>query len=281
MGDVIRDVRSAIRQFRRRPLQTLSILLLMAVGIGGNAAAFQVFHALFLDPLPFPDGERLIDIDVTAPSWGLDYVHVAYPDFHAWRELNSTFESMALYDKRGGNMVGEGQPERVPMLIVSHGMEDVLGLSPLAGRFYTAEEDIDDGPPVGMISAGLWQRRFGNDPAAVGSSMTVNGFTFEVVGVLPPEAQYLDQADVWFPVQQGATSGESNYTYRAIGRLREGRFSRGRPCRSTDHSQEPAARDAHVGGHDAGARPGPGTLSGAGSDSGPNSRSSPSVEYFC
>ena len=222
MSNGMRDVRTALRQFRRRPLHALAIVLLMAVGIGGNAAAFQVFHALFLDPLPFPEDDRLVDLDVTAPSWGLEYVHVAYPDFHAWRELNTTFESMALYDTGGGNMVGEGQPERVPILIVSHGMDDVLGISPVAGRFYTAEEDVAEGPAVGMISSGLWQRRFGNEPAAIGSSMTVNGFTFEIVGVLPPEAQYLSEADVWFPVQRDATSGECNYTYRAIGRLEEG-----------------------------------------------------------
>lgn len=221
MSNGIRDLRTALRQFKRKPLQALSIVLLMTVGIGGNVAAFQVFHALFLDPLPFPEDDRLVDLDVTAPSWGLEYVHVAYPDFHAWRELNTTFESMALYDTGGGNMAGDGLPERVPILIVSHGMDDVLGLSPVAGRFYTAEEDVGDGPPVGMISSGLWQRRFGNDPDAIGSSMTVNGFTFEVVGVLPPEAQYLTEADVWFPVQRDATSGESNYTYRAIGRLRQ------------------------------------------------------------
>ena len=108
MSAFMSDVRYALRQIPRQPLYAGMILLLMTVGIAGNAAVFRVFNGLFLRPLPFDEATRLVDLDETAPEWDLTYVGIAYPDFAEWRRSNRTFESMAVYSTGGANLAADG-----------------------------------------------------------------------------------------------------------------------------------------------------------------------------
>ncbi len=222
MGGALHDLRMAVRRTVRQPRYSLTVVALIAIAIGGNAAAFRLFDGLFRQPLPFPDGDRLVDVDVTAPAWGLEYVHVAFPDYHAWREGNRTLDELAVYDEGELNMVGEGGTERLPWLSVSHSMDDVLGLSPLLGRFFTAEEDVEGGPANVMISEGLWEREYARSPDVLGASIVLNGFTFTILGVLPAEAGFIGEADIWFPMRRDPATGEGNYSMRAVGLLAEG-----------------------------------------------------------
>ena len=164
MSTMMADVRYAWRRILREPLYAGLILLLMVVGIAGNAAVFRIFDGLFLRPLPFDEAGRLVDLDETAPQWNLEYVGIAYPDFVAWREANRTFTSMAVFTSGGANFASSGSAERIDYVSATHDLDDVLRLQPEVGRFFTAAEDVPDGPKVALLSDGFWAQRFDRDP---------------------------------------------------------------------------------------------------------------------
>ena len=218
MSAVIGDIRFAFRQLVRQPLYSAMIVTLMALGIAGNTAVFRVFNGLFLRPLPFDNPEQLVDLDETAPQWDVEYLSVAYRDFAAWRDNNSTFQSMMVYDRGGGNFVGEGEAQRVTFLTATHTIDEVLGLEPILGRFFGPEEDHPDGPRAMLISQGFWEQEYGSDPSVLGRTVTVNGFPIEIIGVLPPEARFMADVDMWMPLRQVETNF-SGWGLNGIGRL--------------------------------------------------------------
>ena len=211
MFALISDIRYAARQLLRQPTYSAMVVILMALGIAGNAAVFRVFNGLFLRPLPFENAEQLVDIDETAPKWDLEYLSIAYRDYVAWSENNNTFHSMMVFDNGGGNFVGDGGAQRVDYLAATHTVDEVLGLTPLLGRFFTAEEDHPDGPRVMMLSQAFWRQEYGSDPDVVGRTVSMDGRLVEIVGVLP--AQFEIPIDgrvprVWTPIDP-ATYGRS------------------------------------------------------------------------
>ena len=213
------DIRFAVRQALRQPTHAFLIVLLMAVGIAGNAAVFRVFNGLFLRPLPFEDPRGLVDLDETAPQWNLEYVGVSIMDFRDWQRENETFQGMAAYTTGGGNLVREGTGERIEYLAVTHTMDDVLGLDARRGRFFTEEEDTPDAPRVALLSPGFWEQSFGADPDIVGSTVSLDGLPVEIVGILPPEAGFLGEADLWMPLRE---DDRSSYYLSAVGRMLPG-----------------------------------------------------------
>jgi hypothetical protein len=136
------DLRYAIRQLVREPAYSATVVVLMALGIGGNVAVFRVLNGLFVRPLPFDHPEQLVDLDETAPQWNLDYVSVASADFVRWRSDNRTFQSMAAFSTGGLNLSGGGAAERVDYLASTHDLDDVLGIVPQLGRFYRPQAAI-------------------------------------------------------------------------------------------------------------------------------------------
>ncbi len=215
------DLRSAVRSVARQPVYAVTIVFMMTVAIAGNAAVFRVFNGLFLRPLPFEHAERLVDLDVRAPRWNLDYVSVAYADFHAWREGNETFEAMGVFDQGGANFAGPDGAIRISVVEASHDLTEVLGLEPAAGRFFRSEEDIPDGPRVALVSHAFSESRYGPPRSALGRSAVVDGRPYEIVGVLPPEASFVSEAEVWVPLQEDPSSHTSFYL-SGVGRLRPG-----------------------------------------------------------
>ena len=219
MSTLLQDLRYALRQLRRQPVFSATIVLLVAIGIAGNAAVFRMFNGLFLRPLPFPEAHRLVDLDVTAPEWDLDYVSVAIGDYRDWTEGNRSFESLAVFFQSGGNLSADGGAERVTYLMASHTLDDVLEMEPAMGRFFVEEEDQPDVPLVALLSAGFWERSFGADPDVVGRTFRLDGNEVEVIGVLPPSAAFLGDEDLWVPLREDDVSG---YYLRGIGRLLDG-----------------------------------------------------------
>lgn len=221
MATFLSDVRYAFRQFARQPAYAATIVLLMTLGIAGNAAMFRVYNGLFLRPLPFDEPEQLVDLDETAPTWDLEFLSIAYRDFDTWRAENSTFQAMAVVDQGGGTILIEGEPQRVQYLATTHDIDEVLRIEPLHGRFYGPEEDHPDGPRGALLSTGFWEQNFGADPDVVGTTVTLNGFVIEVLGILPPAARYYGDVDLWFPLRQ--TRDQFNgWGLNGIGRLRPG-----------------------------------------------------------
>jgi putative ABC transport system permease protein len=221
LSSFVGDVRFALRQLARQPGLGLTVVVLMTLGVAGNTAIFRIYNGLFLRPLPFAEPSRLVDLDETAPAWDLEYVGIAYPDFVEWRASNRTFESMAVFTEGGGNLSGGGSAERVGYLSASHDLDDVLRLEPLRGRFFTAEEDQPDGPRVALLTAAFWESRFAADTAVLGSTLSLDGQTVQIIGVLPSRADFVAEADLWLPLRE-APDAQSGWYLSGVGRLREG-----------------------------------------------------------
>lgn len=221
MSAIVADIRIALRQLVRNPVYAITVIFLMAIGIAGNAAVFRVFNGLFLRPLPFDNPEQLVDLDETAPQWNLEYLSIAYRDFDTWRAENSTFQSMAVIDPGGGNFMADGEPQRVRYLSTSHDIVDVLKLEPHLGRFYGPDEDRPDGPRAMLISQGFWQQEFGGDLDVLGKIVHLNGFAAEIIGVLPAEARFIGDVQMWLPLRQSRDQWRG-WGLNGIGRLKPG-----------------------------------------------------------
>ncbi len=215
------DVRYALRQLVRQPVYAMTVVVLMAVGVAGNAAVFRVVNGLFLRPLPFEEPDQLVDLDETAPQWDLEFLSIAYRDFDVWRADNSTFESMAVLDQGGGNALIDGAPVRLSYLQATHDLDDVLRIDPELGRFFGAEEDHPDGDRVALLAKGSWEQHFGADPDVLGRTLSLNGFAIEIIGVLPEEADFLADVDLWLPMRADPADFEG-WGLSGIGRLAEG-----------------------------------------------------------
>ncbi len=219
MSAFVSDIRYAIRQLLRQPMYGVTIVFLMTLGIAGNAAVFRIYNGLFLKPLPFENPEQLVDLDETAPQWDLEFLNIAYRDFDTWRAENSTFQSMAVIGYGGGTLIVDGAPRRVSFLSTSHDLDDVLQIEPILGRFYGPEEDQPDGPRTMLLSKGFWEQEFGGDPGVLGKTVSLNGYPTEIIGVLPPEARFYTNVDMWLPIQLTRTEF-SGWGLNGIGRLK-------------------------------------------------------------
>jgi predicted permease len=217
------DLRIASRAMRQKPGFSFMVVAMLALGIGGNAAIFSTFNSLFLKPLPFPESSRLIDINETAPRWNLHYVGISDPDFVAWREHNTTFEGMAFFTNPDFNLSKPGPAQHIQGAKVTRDMLKVLGLKPLLGRNFSANEDRPHGEKVALLGYGLWQRLFSGDPNVLGRMLVLDEEPYKIIGVLPREALFPDRAEVWVPLAVDATQGLNHGWYgAAIGRLKRG-----------------------------------------------------------
>ncbi|UCG88286.1 MAG: ABC transporter permease, partial [Gemmatimonadota bacterium] len=222
LSSMVQDARLAIRGLLKQPTYTLTVVGLLTVGIAGNTAVFCVFNGLFLRPLPFDEPDRLVNFDETAPRWNLEFVGMNYVDFLNWRENNSTFQAMAVYDLQGANLSTDDEPVRIAGARVTHDLAAVLGIRPVLGRFFTEQEDLPSATKVAMLGYGLWQGRFGGDPHIIGRSITLEGIPFSIVGVLPQEAEFIGEAELWVPLAQDPEENSGRWWLNGIGRLKPG-----------------------------------------------------------
>jgi predicted permease len=221
-SSLVQDARHAIRSLGKQPTYSLTVIGLLTLGIAGTTAVFCVFNGLFLRPLPFAEPERLVNFDETAPRWDLEFVGMNYVDFVNWQENNSTFEAMAVFDQQEVNLTTDDEPVRVSGARVTHEIAAVLGIRPLLGRFFSEQEDLPDAERVAMLGFGLWQGRYGADPGIIGRSITLEGIPFTVVGVLPREAEFIAEAELWIPLAQDLEERSGSWWLNGIGRLKSG-----------------------------------------------------------
>ena len=216
------DLRYALRGLRRQRGATLLVVMMLTLGIAANVAVFALIDGLFLRPFPFPHPDRLVYINTAAPKWNLDVVGINYPDFEQWRKGQHLFEAIATYESSPFNLAENANPERVPGASVTYDFFRVLGVNPMLGRTFTAEEDRPNGPPVVLLSASLWKSRFGGDPNVVGRTLRINGTSRTVVGVLPAEASFPDETLLWLPLAGDPNQKYESYSGDGIGRLKPG-----------------------------------------------------------
>ena len=215
------DLRYAVRMLRKSAGFTAVAVAALALGIGANTAIFTVVNAVLLDPLPYPQPERIMKLGRKFSN-GVGYSN-SIPKYMAWRR-NQAFEAMTLYDfgSLGMNLGASSPPDQIKGAHVSADYFQVFGGSPVIGRGFTDTEDLPKGPQAAVISYGLWQSRFGGDRGIVGRTVLLNGTPFPVVGVLPPGFQSLPEADVLIPMQADPESINQGHYLSVAGRLKPG-----------------------------------------------------------
>jgi putative ABC transport system permease protein len=221
LESLAQDVRYGLRMLRKNPGFTTVAVLTLALGIGANTAIFSVVSKVLIDPMPYPNADRIVMLQRTLPQ-GLRYDSVSIPEFVVWRQQTQVFESTALFDggPSGLNLTGGSRPEQVPGIRASAGYFKVFGVPMALGRAYTAQEDKPGGPQVAVISDRLWQGRFGGDPQIIGKTIEVGGHACEVIGVAKFVTRF--PTDIWLPLQADPDSRDHAHNYLAVARLRPG-----------------------------------------------------------
>jgi putative ABC transport system permease protein len=215
------DFRCGLRNLRNKPLANVMVVAMLCLGVAGNAAAFSVFDSLFLQPLPFRQSNQLIDLDETAPKWSLQRVGVSDPDLFAWRERNSTFDSMAFFRTTSYNFSDGLTTQRVQGAQVTRELLTVLGLQPFLGRNFSIEDDTPNGAKVVMLTYDFWQKMFLNDRNVLGRVVKLDEEPHVVIGVLPREASFPGRVRLWIPLAANPNSN-SGYYVNGVGRLKPG-----------------------------------------------------------
>ena len=222
------DIRHGLRMLAKNPGFSTVAVLTLALGIGANTAIFSVVNAVLLKPLPYPESARLVHVlwafqNSTAES-------VTGTEFEFWREHNRVFECAAevgLFPD-GANLQSGDHADYVKALTVSRDFFRTLGVQPFLGRGFSADEDRPNGPKAAILSYGLWQRRFGSDPAVVGHPITLDDESYDVIGVMPKGFEFVleyaavQDVDVWVPLQLVADPRDDGHNFGMIARLKPG-----------------------------------------------------------
>ena len=243
MESLLHDVRYALRMLRKSPAFTLVALAVLTVGIGANVAVFSVVNTVLLRPLPYRDPGRLIMIWESLPGIGFGQVGTATGEYLDYRDRNRVFSGIAGYKNDTVNLTGSGQPERIHITQASANLFSVLGVQPMLGRTYAAEEDRPGAAKVAVLSYGLWKRRYGSDRDILGRTIDLDGQPYTVIGVMPASFQfpfsslpYSDHAELWLPV--AFTSDEIADRVREFGTFTVARL---KPGVSLQQAQEDVA----------------------------------------
>jgi predicted permease len=213
-----RELRHAARRLGRSPSFTVTAILTLALAIGANASIFAVVQRVVLNPLPYPDSDRLIQLD-HARNVGMSaelYKHYA--------ARARTLDSVAIWDSTEVALTGSGDAERVRIVRVTPSLATVLRIAPAYGRWFNAVEPLAGSAPAAVISNGLWMRRYGGDAAVIGRSVTLNGISMEIIGVMPAGFTYPEPLiEAWIVDERlDRFDGLALFTHRGVARLRDG-----------------------------------------------------------
>jgi putative ABC transport system permease protein len=221
------NLRFASRQLFKSPGFATVAVLILALGIGANTAIFSVVHAVLLEPLPFQDPDRLVQIWHVPPQSsfpGMTRFAVSAANFLDWQKQNDAFEGMSLYRFGSYDLIGNGKPESIRAGVVSSEFFSVLGVQPIVGRVFSPEEDQPGKDHEAILSWKLWKQRFASDPNVVGRTMNFDGTPYVIVGVMGPRMNKPDYAQIWTPL--GLTAAEAavrgEHHYLSVARLKPG-----------------------------------------------------------
>jgi len=233
MESLLKDIRFAVRSLSKRPAFTAVVVLVLALGIGANAAIFTVVNAVLLRPLPYPEADRLVRVFSSLQRENIRETGGAVfaPDFIEWRAQCQTCERLGAYTLSWpSNLTGGAEPDRVRVSRVSDDLFVTLGIQPLLGRSFAPDEaarpvftnESANAPTNTAVVLGysLWQKRFGADKAVLGKTIKIEGDNCTIVGVMPAGFKFPDEADAWLPVSLGTK--RDNRFLQVVARLRAG-----------------------------------------------------------
>jgi putative ABC transport system permease protein len=221
MGTLASDIRYAFRMLAKNPGFATIAILALALGIGVNTAIFTVVNAVLLQPLPYPEPDRIVEVARGFPDGRGNSVSI--PKYMVWKD-NHVFQAMTLYAfaASGMNLGAGDRPEQVKAAQVSSGFFEVFGVSPALGRTFTASEDVPNGPAVAVLTHEIWQSRLGGDQRVIGGPVLLNGQAYTVLGVLPKGFRADPQTDVFLPLQADPHSTNQGHYLNIAARLKPG-----------------------------------------------------------
>ncbi|MEO8189208.1 MAG: ABC transporter permease [Acidobacteriota bacterium] len=221
------DARYAVRTLAKSPGFAAAAIATLALAIGANTAIFSLVHSVLLSPLPYPASDRLASVHEADLERGIAEFSASPPNYFDWRDRNRSFSALAAYQTQQAALTGiPGRAaERISVTVCSKELLPVLGVEPMLGRVFSAEETTRGGPSAVVISHALWRKAFGSDPHAVGKVLRLDGVSSPVIGVMPAGFEYpAGESAAWLPL----TFGEKVMTQRGahyldvIGRLKPG-----------------------------------------------------------
>ncbi|HWT46282.1 MAG TPA: ADOP family duplicated permease [Vicinamibacterales bacterium] len=226
---IARDVRQGLRALRRSPTFALVTIVTLALGIAAATTVFAVIDGVLLAPLPYPDAARVVAVWNAAPGApGLADVsgdlRLSDSMYFTYAEQNRVFDAFGVWGKETATITGRGEPEEVRVTVVSDGVLQALGVAPFAGRLLNAADQRPGTQQAAILSYGYWQRRFGGDPRAVGSLLTVDAAPRLIVGVMPPRFTLADaHPDLILPVRFDRSRAQlPGFGWQGLARLKPG-----------------------------------------------------------
>ncbi|MPY89906.1 MAG: FtsX-like permease family protein [Luteitalea sp.] len=236
LDDLVRDVRHGLRMLRRSPAFTAVALLTVALGIGANTAIFSVVNGIILRPLEYPKPEQLICLTAHFPILGITEFTVSNPEYVEFREMNRSFANVGAFTTGDVNLIADDRPLRVRSASVDEHLLDVLGVQVAHGRFFARGETDAmaarpgvGGPPIAILSDELWQTAFGGQPL-VGQTVDVEGRPHEILGIMPPGADIMDnRTQIWLPLglHPARSRNRVDHGLYVVGRLKDGVTAQG------------------------------------------------------
>jgi len=234
MGTLIQDVRYALRGLAKARGFAVVALLSLAIGIGANTAIFSIVNTLLLRPLPYKDANRLAILWNRSPGLGIAEDWFSTAQYFDIKTGHHGFEDVAIAIGGNENLTGDGEPERVGTIHISSNLLPMLGVTADKGRLFVSSEDVKGSPGTALLSYGFWVRRYGSDPQVIGKSLTVNGSTYQVIGILPrtfslprevlPTLGGAEQAEILLPLPLGpdAPQFRDREDYNIMAKLKPG-----------------------------------------------------------
>jgi predicted permease len=225
MSQFWRDIRRSLRSLMKRPGFLAAAVLTLALGIGANTALFSVVNAVLLRQLPFAHADRTVWITGVRPD--RNDAPFSLPDFLDYRDHTDSLDSISAVGSWSGNLTGRGDAERLTGVRVSANLFETLGVNAAVGRTLEPEDDGPGAPSVVVMTYGLWQRRFGGDNNLVGQPLELNGASYTLVGILPPNFFFpIPEAELAVPLVPDADPWRQNRNtvnfLRLVGRTRQG-----------------------------------------------------------
>ncbi|MFL6280363.1 MAG: ABC transporter permease [Vicinamibacterales bacterium] len=224
MSNVLKEIRYSWRALFKRPLLTLTVATTLALGLGANAAIFNLIDRLVLRPYPLENPDSVVLLSETGGNLEFKEEAVSPANFLDWRAATRTLDFLSAYVWWDANLVDRGDPERLPGFRITSGFFEALSVRPALGRTFVRDDETFGRHRVVIISDALWRRRFDADPSVIGRAVIVDGEPHQVVGVMPPRFAFPKGSEIWAPVAFDPKTPPSRTARYAtpIGRIRKG-----------------------------------------------------------
>ncbi len=223
MDTLLQDIRFAARTLVKNAWFTLIATVCLALGIGVNTAVFSITNSVILRPFPYRAPHELVMVTNVHERRGEDRWSMSFADFEDMKRESRSFRDLATYYDRSITLTGSEDAERLNAAQVSANTFNVLGLTPVHGRSFLPEDGRAGAPLVTVLSHGLWERRFGADTAILGTTLTLSGSQYTVVGIMPPGIKFPEVEEIWIPIRADtAPEPRDARYYSVVARLRPG-----------------------------------------------------------